>query len=360
MLPFIDNQNLDDALQKLTSTSNIRDKLSPVLENLEQRFFDGLALLPVFLISLIFMWIAVKFSKQLTKKHFISKKITKNPFLQDILSQSIRCLIIIGALVICLEMLGASSLIGAVLGAAGVLGLAISFAFRDIIENYIAGILLSLKTPFMPGDHVSFAGVNGLVIRMTTRATILKTFDGNNITIPNATVFKEKIENFSVISERRFQFGIGVDCDCDPDIARRVGLKALKQLRGVKSDPAPFALTDGLGASSIDLSFYGWVDQDHDDMSQVRSAAIRAVKYAIEGASIKIPSPSYNLVMQQVDPEEIIESCPVDDSAYPDHDEDYDLEFGNNEKLVAGKLIVKESIKKQEDLLVKADKDNLE
>jgi small-conductance mechanosensitive channel len=94
----------------------------------------------------------------------------------------------IAGLVVALDILNATELLGAVLGAAGVAGLALGFAVRDTIENFIASILLSLRQPFGPRDFVDIDGVQGSVARLTSRATILVSPDGNQIRIPNAAV----------------------------------------------------------------------------------------------------------------------------------------------------------------------------
>ena len=103
--------------------------------------------------------------------------------------------ILIIGIVLALSVLDASGLVSSVLGAAGLLGLALSFALRDTVENYIVSILLSLRQPFAPNDDVMIEGRQGRVIRLTSRATELLTLDGNHIRIPNAIVFEGVIVN---------------------------------------------------------------------------------------------------------------------------------------------------------------------
>ncbi len=91
---------------------------------------------------------------------------------------------------VALEILDATAIVGALLGTAGVLGVALGFAFKDILENYLAGILMSLRQPFSPRDHVVIDGNEGLVIALNSRATILMTLDGNHLRLPNALVFR--------------------------------------------------------------------------------------------------------------------------------------------------------------------------
>ena len=340
--PTEEIRGVERVVDEIVDSANVAERLSPVFKRLEQRLYEGLSLLPILIIVLIFMIFAIYIARKVASTRKITAKITKNPFLQDILSQSLRVIIIIGALVLSLEMLGATALIGAVLGAAGVFGLAISFAFRDIIENYIAGIILSVKTPFLPGDHVNFSGVDGIVVKMTTRATIVKTFDGNNISIPNSIVFKEKIENYSTIPQRRFKFTVGIDCVADPDFGRKVGLDAIKSLSGVEKKPGPFALIDGLGDSSVNLSFYGWVDQDNEDFEQVRSSAIRVTKIALEDNGVEMPQPGYDLNLKNATFNNDIDINQPSAKKHRDLKNYSKEEFGGSQKKETDLLIQKE------------------
>lgn len=230
-------------------------------------------------------------------------KFAKTELLADLTAQSVSLSIKLISIIFVLYIIGAQSVVGFVIGTAGVLGLGISFAFKDIVENYIAGIILSIRQPFRKGDHISVDSLEGIVLRMTTRMTMIKSFEGNNISIPNATIFKSNIINYSVIPERRFEFQIGITPDADPNYAREVGITFLKNVEGVLADPAPFALIDSIGDSSIVISFYGWVDQDSNDFFQVRSSSIARVKEEIEKSGIEIPDPSYVIKLKNIDNE---------------------------------------------------------
>ena len=98
-----------------------------------------------------------------------------------------------------LDILDLTALVGAVLGTVGVVGLAIGFAFKDIVENYLAGLLLSIRRPFALNDLVLIESHEGRVVRLTPSELILMTLEGNHVRIPNATVFKSFIYNFSII-----------------------------------------------------------------------------------------------------------------------------------------------------------------
>src|SRR5690606_41705517 len=118
------------------------------------------------------------------------RRVVRNPVVENLLEQIVRLVFSLGGLVLAMNILGATALLGSVLGAAGVLGLAVGFAMRDTLENYIASILLSLRRPFAPNDAVVIEGVEGRITTLNSRATIITTWDGNEVRIPNAIVYK--------------------------------------------------------------------------------------------------------------------------------------------------------------------------
>ena len=115
----------------------------------------------------------------------ILRWIAPNLFLAELLATSIRVGFIILGFVVVFEVLGTTALLGGVLGGAGVIGIALGFAVRDTVTNYVASIMLSLRQPFPANDHVVIETYEGRVVRLTSRATILLTLDGNHVQIPS-------------------------------------------------------------------------------------------------------------------------------------------------------------------------------
>ncbi|MEM7667176.1 MAG: mechanosensitive ion channel family protein [Pseudomonadota bacterium] len=222
-------------------------------------------------------------------------RVAPNAFLAELIASAIRFVFVIGGLVIALDMLGAGALLGAVLGGAGVVGIALGFAMRDTIENYVASLMLSLRQPFRPNDHVLIDDLEGRVIRLTSRATILMTLQGNHMRIPNAQVFKAVILNYTRNPQRRFEFELGIDADDDPRAAMKLGNEITGGLRFVLSDPEPNAIVLQVGDSNIVIQFMGWIDQREADWGKSRSLAIAAVKEALEDAGFALPEPIYRL-----------------------------------------------------------------
>lgn len=235
-----------------------------------------------------------------SRRKSLWKKVAPNPFLAELLSQTVRVLFMIGGLIIALNFLGAQAFITTILGGAGVVGIALGFAVRDTLENYLASIMLSLRQPFRAGDHVLIGDREGKVMRLTSRATILMTLDGNHLRIPNSAVFKAVILNYTTNSERRFNFKLGVDAADDPVAAMKTGLDIMRGHDFVLDDPAPSASISEVGDSNIVINFYGWVDQTTASFGKARSLSIRSVKDALEEQGFSLPEPIYRVKLDNI------------------------------------------------------------
>jgi len=269
----------------------IRSRLETIRTELADKMWLWLSLIPLLLVAILVVAAFVLIARWVTASERPFRFVSKNIFLRDLARQIVRGGIVALGILLALEILDATALVGAVLGAAGVVGLAIGFAFRDLVENYIASILLSLRQPFAPNDHVKIDGIEGKVTRLTSRATILLTFDGNHVRIPNATVFKGTIVNFTRKPERRFNFGVGVSTEVDLVAAGDLALTTLGSIDGVLEEPGPSVTIKELGDSSVTLSILGWVDQRESSFGKVKSEAIRLTKEAFDREGLEMPEP---------------------------------------------------------------------
>jgi len=206
-------------------------------------------------------------------------------------------LIAIGVLV-ALEILDATAIAGAVLGVAGVAGIALGFAFRNIVENYLAGVLLSLRNPFSSGDAVEIGGHQGKVVSLTSRDTILLTFDGNHVRIPNSLIMTSVLTNFSRNPLRRLQFEVGVSVELALGEVRSLALEVLGEIDAILPDPPPAVVIEKLGDSTVILKILGWIDQRESDITKTRSEAIRLMKERFDKEGIEMPEPIYRLVIK--------------------------------------------------------------
>jgi small-conductance mechanosensitive channel len=267
-------------------------RIAPIVTQTEALAQRILAYLPLFAFALLVLAAVWTAGVMLTRWTNLFRRVVHNPFIEALLEQVVRLVFVLVGVVVAMSILGATALIGSVLGAAGVLGLAIGFAMRDTIENYIASILLSVRRPFAPNDSVVIEGFEGRITTLNSRATIITTWDGNEVRIPNAIVYKTKIVNLSTTPERRFEFQLGVRLDTDIACALTNALAAVKQVDGVLEEPAPATLVNRIEDYAIVLTVLGWVDQSSADFNKVRSETIRAIKDAFDAEGIVLAQPT--------------------------------------------------------------------
>lgn len=299
-----------EVTNKLTITRNIERRVNTALERLEKTGTHLLNSLPVFLLATLLIVIFWIIGRWVGKRQSFYQRFTPNAFIATLVSQLVRVFIVVTGIILALTLLDATSLIGTVLGAAGIVGLAIGFAIRDTVENYIASILLSLRNPFEPNDWIHIEGHEGSVIRLTSRATVLMTADGNHVRIPNSTVFKGVITNYTRNPKRRLTFAVHVGSqhnllDIQADI-----VTVLMNIEGILPEPPPSTAlrelmndvvmpTSAVGTTLSELTnrlviidVYAWVDQRKHGFTKVRSEAIRQVQSTLNGevkGTVKIP-----------------------------------------------------------------------
>lgn len=259
---------------------------------LGQELLAGLPLFVLALGVLVGFWLA---GRWVAARQTLFRRISPNYFIATLVGQLVQLLFMVLGLVLALVLLDATALLGTILGAAGIIGLAVGFAVRDTVENYIASILLSIRNPFEVNDFVDIGGHAGNVLKLTSRATILLSPDGNHIRIPNSMVFKAVITNFTRNAERRFEFEVGIDTDQDLVAAQALALRVLGAVTGVLEDPKPLVIIESLGESNVVLRCFGWIDQRDVSFPKVRSESIRAVKQAFDHAGIVMPEPIYRV-----------------------------------------------------------------
>lgn len=181
----------------------------------------------------------------------------------------------------------------------GFFSLAVGFAFQDILENTLSGVLMLFRQPFTAGDQIEVQDQTGTVQAITIRETRLKTYDGQLILIPNRDVYKSVIRVQTHYEQRRLSFVVGVAYENDAVQACQVITAALGGVDGVASEPAPEALVDQLNVSTVDLEARFWADPRQYESRLILHEAITAVKAALDEAGIEMPA---DIVVLQATP----------------------------------------------------------
>jgi len=279
--------------------ADVREQVDFTFDKARDKLLELLALSPLLLVAALIVLVAAWFSGFIARRLHWLRLRTDNPYMAGLIGTIVRSVILVLGVVLALNLLGATAAVGAVLGSAGVVGLVIGFAFKDIAENYIAGVLLSLRRPFAPGDHVRIDAHEGKVVALTSRATMLMTLDGNELRLPNALVFKAVVLNFSTNPRRRFDFRVTIDCNESIRVSHALALAQINSVEGVLEDPGPSWGVQEFLPTGIVLQFFGWVDQRSTDLGKVRSEAIRRVKAEFTRAGIEQPRSVQHVVMSR-------------------------------------------------------------
>ncbi|MDT0630942.1 mechanosensitive ion channel family protein [Rubrivirga sp. S365] len=195
-------------------------------------------------------------------------------------------------LFLALRVIGLSGVVTTLLAGAGIVGLALGFAFQDIAANFIAGVLMAVRNPFVVGQIIESNGFMGTVKEISLRSTVIDTFAGQKVIVPNAKVFGDPIVNYSARLDRRVDVACGVGYGDDLEHAERVAVRAIEGLDGIARDKPVQLYYSEFGDSSINFTLRFWVSfGKQTDFLDAQSRAIKAIKAAFDANGVTIPFP---------------------------------------------------------------------
>lgn len=181
-----------------------------------------------------------------------------------------------------------------VLGSLGIVSVAAGFAFKDVLENLLAGVLLLLRDPFMAGDQIRVGDHEGTVEGVTIRETLLRTYDGQRVLIPNAQVYTGALEVLTHYPATRSAFRLSLDIDTDLEHARAAVLPALREIAPPGSEPE--LLVVGLDRGALEVEVRVWGAPSRADRTKNLDAAMTATVTALRAAGVLFDRPTTVLV----------------------------------------------------------------
>ena len=181
---------------------------------------------------------------------------------------------------------------GRLISVLGIGGVAIGFAFKDIFQNLLAGILILLRHPFRVGDEITTGEFTGTVEAIETRATFIRTYDGRRVIIPNGDVYTKPVTVISAYDMLRSEYDVGIGYGDDLGRAKAIALEAIKRVEGVLADPAPDVLVWELGESAKNIRVRWWTKPARGDVLRIRDGVLKEVAEAIAGAGMDLPFPT--------------------------------------------------------------------
>eukprot|EP00903_Cladosiphon_okamuranus_P004167 g4165.t1 len=340
-------------VDRMKAAAEVQAQLTPALKKLRALRTSFVTKLPLIGIALLVVVFSILLANFLHRRDHWLKKLKISSLTRVLIRRIVRITVIGFGVIAALEVLDATAVVGALLGAAGLAGLAIGFAFRNIAENYLAGILLSTRNPFELGDAIELNGMIGKVAALSARDTVLITLDGNHLRIPNSVVMNSELLNYSRNPLRRLEFTVGVSVDLELNEARQVGLAAMKSSPGILQDPKPSVSVDSLGDSTVILRFFGWLDQRESDFLKTKSETIRLVKMAYDAAGIEMPEPIYRVYLKGGLPSpEVPAATPEKPRRKPDTEEfDVELSDTSPDRTIDDQIEAEKEERKDENLL---------
>lgn len=256
---------------------------------------DFMLALPGIIIALIIFIVGLFLARWIAK--LLGRKILSrmdDPLMGRFLVNTLRVLLVLGVLLIALQTAGLGGIATGLFGAAGVGAVVVGFAFQDIGENFIAGVVLAFSRPFDVNDTIKIDDHFGKVRALSMRYTHLKTFDGKDIYVPNADVMKKPLQNFTADGFIRYDFSVGIAYEDDISGAKKVIQAVLDNNKNLVQDEehANFVVEDGLGVSTVDLKVFFWVETMDYRVAptMLRGEIIREVKQTIIKHSYNLPA----------------------------------------------------------------------
>lgn len=251
--------------------------------------------IPSILAAILVIALGIFIANKLTdlSRKFIAGK-SADPLMTNFLIKAIKTVFVIIVIMFGLKVAGLDGIATGVLTAAGASAVIFGFAFKDIGENFISGIILSFNRPFNVNDTVSIGDIFGRVKSMEFRYTKLKTFDGKDVYIPNSDVIKKPVFNFTEDGYFRMDFMVGIAYENDIDKAKKIILNTMNShpLSLKDEDRDPFVMTDELGVNSINIKVFFWVAAEdyRRDALMIRSEMIDQVKINLLTNGISMPA----------------------------------------------------------------------
>lgn len=185
---------------------------------------------------------------------------------------------------------------GDLIAGLGITSVAVGFAFKDVLQNFFAGILILWRRPFIVGDQIKFRDFEGTVEEITVRSTRLKTYDNERVVIPNGEIYSNPVLIRTAYEKRRVKFTVGIGYPDSIEKARETIYGVLRQTQGVLNDPGPWVYVSELAPSSVNFTVYFWMNSPQANVLKVSDDVATGIKLALDKAGIDMPFP-HNVVL---------------------------------------------------------------
>ncbi len=261
--------------------------LSVAVDRIQSMVHGAIALLPNLLIAaLVFVifLVAARLVRSLVLRLVGHRA---SPGLERVLGRLTQGAVTVIGLFVALTIVVPTLTAGSLVQLLGISSVAVGFAFKDVLQNFLAGILILVTRPFRIGDEIVFGGFEGTVEDIQTRATALRTYDGRRAVIPNSKLFTDAVLVNTAYKRRRSEYDLAFDTGADLDRARHTILSTVSGVDGVLSDPAPEVLTTSVTSEKAVLHIRWWSLPHRGDVVRVQDRVMAAIDRALKDGGIK-------------------------------------------------------------------------
>lgn len=286
-----------------TATAGFASPTDSVVESLQVLWEDFLEHLPLLLagaVALVVTWGVAAIAKAVLRRILSRGRVGRS--LSDLVLQLTTTAVWIAGILVATIIVFPGMTPAKVLAVLGLGSVALGFAFKDIFENFFAGVLILWRFPFDPGDHIVCGDVRGEVVHTSIRMTTVRCVEGELIAVPNAMLFKNPVRVLTDRPERRITIACGVAYGADVDEARDVITKAVERCDSIAGDRPVEIFAQAFGASSIDFEVTWWTGSTPLEMRRSRDEVVAAVKAALDEAGIEIPFPHRTMTFKEALP----------------------------------------------------------
>lgn len=266
--------------------------LSKAVERVQDMVDEGISALPNLAIAIIVfaIFIAIaKVARIVVRRLF--QKIGRSTNVGSVIGRLGQASVIVFGLLVSMPIVVPSFQAGDVVKLLGLGSVAVGFAFKDIFQNFLAGILILLTDPFRVGDQIVVENYEGTVERIETRATMLKMYDNRRVVIPNSELFNKSVTVNTAYGKRRSTCEVGIGYVDDIDKAKKVILEAIKGIEGISDDPPPSVVTAKLDSSTVNLNVRWWTYSQRSVVVATQDKVLTAIKQACENEGVSMPAP---------------------------------------------------------------------
>lgn len=260
-----------------------------------ESFLDSL---PDILVALVILTIFVVMGKLLNRlfRRRIEDK-WKDRLVSSFIAQIIKWIFYIIGIILAFDIVGFGKIAASMVAGMGLSAIIFGFAFKDIAENFLSGMLIAFNRPFKVGDIIQVGSSKGPIRSIDLRNTHIRTYDGRDIFIPNSMMIKDVLTNYTRDGLIRLEFIAGLDMNDDLDRARNLIMDYMHSNEQILKEPEPNVIVENLGLNSVDLKVFFWINlftgNPEEQMligEPIRSLVMREVKDLLLSNGFSLPS----------------------------------------------------------------------